>query len=109
MAKKSANEVNKSEKIREYLRTARRAKTSTVVAALAEQGIEVTPQFVSTVKTNSKRRKKKKGGREGTGVTAAPKNDKLSLSTLLQAKKLAEHLGGVAKAKAALDALAKLQ
>ena len=104
MAKKSADGVNKSELIRNYITTHKRAKRSAVVAAMAEQGIEVSAQFVSTVKGNMK---KKRGGRRAKAEIAAS-SDTFSLSTLVQAKRLAEQLGGVAKAKEALDALAKL-
>lgn len=104
MARKSANGTNLSQQIRDYLKTHRRAKPKQVVAAFAEQGVTVLPQYVSTVKTNAKKLKKKRG----TSAKATP-SDSVSISTLLQAKKLAEQLGGVAEAKLALDALARLQ
>ena len=40
---------------------------------------------------------------------AQPASDKIALSSLIQAKKLVEQLGGIEKAKEALAALAKLQ
>jgi hypothetical protein len=108
MAKKSADEVNKSQAIMDYLKNARRAKPATVVAALAEKGIEVTPQYVSSIR--SAKRAKKKGKRGGqNGAATASASDKVSLGVLVQAKRLADQLGGVSKAKEALDALAKLQ
>jgi len=54
---------------------------------------------------SKKRGRKKK--RKGAG---AKQNDAmLSLGLLMQAKKLADQLGGIEQAKAAMDALAKLQ
>jgi hypothetical protein len=106
MAKKMEEDVNKTQAILDYIKTARRAKPATVAAALAEKGITVTPQYVSSIRSN-KRRKKGKRGKEA--AAAKPASDKVSLGTLVQAKRLADQLGGVAKAKEALDALAKLQ
>ena len=49
--------ANKSEAIRQYLKSNRKAKSSDVAAALKEQGIDVTPQTVSTVKFHMKRKR----------------------------------------------------
>jgi hypothetical protein len=106
MAKKVEEDVNKTQAILDYLSTARRAKPATVVAALAEKGVVVTPQYVSTIRSNKRR---KKGKRSKNGAAVKPASDKVSLGTLVQAKRLADQLGGVAKAKEALDALSKLQ
>lgn len=108
MAKKSEG-VNKSEAVRQFLAKSKRAKPATVVAALAEQGITITAQYVSTIRSNARRKKGKNKRGENGGATTRPASDKVSLATLVQAKRLADQLGGVAKAKEALDALAKLQ
>src|SRR5262245_24677479 len=106
MAGKSNEGINLSEKIRQYLKDHKRAKPKQVVEAFAKEGITIKATFVSTVKTNAKKRKKKRGG---TRAGAAAASDSVSLATLVQAKRLAEQLGGVPQAKAALDALARLQ
>ena len=58
--------------------------------------------MVSTVKLASK---KKGRGRKKAAGGAKPASDKIALSSLIQAKKMAESLGGVEKAQVALAAL----
>lgn len=53
MAKKSGG-PNKSQAIRDYYKVHPMAKPKEVVAALGVQGIDVTPAFVSTIKSTSK-------------------------------------------------------
>jgi hypothetical protein len=106
MAKRAEGGVNKSELVRNYLKKARRAKPKRVVEEMAKQGIEVTPQFVSQTKSNMRKKKKAK---RSANEAATEFFETVSLDTLLQAKRLAAQLGGVAKAKEALDALAKLR
>lgn len=62
--------------------------------------MEVTPAFVSTIlsKDKTKRRRKAK-------ATALPVDN---LQQLIQAKKLVEQLGGVAKAREAVEVLARI-
>lgn len=110
MARKKAaakSDVNKSQAIRDYLKAHRGAKPQAVAAALTEQGIKVTPQTVSTVKFNMK---KKKGRKKPAARKAAPSggNDAVSMSALLDAKKLVDKIGSIEKTKQALDALSKL-
>jgi len=107
MAKKSEGGVSKTQAVLDYFKNARRAKPATVAAALAEQGIDVSPQYVSSIRSAKRKGKKKK--RDKGQEEAQPASDEVSLSVLLQAMKLARQLGGVAKAKEALDALSKLQ
>jgi hypothetical protein len=103
---------SKSALIREYIAAHRGEGPQEVAAALnAAHSMSITPQFVSTVKSNAKRKKKKSGRKPGrpAGETAASTaNGKLSMEVLMAAKKFAEQLGGVGKAKAAVDTLAKL-
>jgi predicted negative regulator of RcsB-dependent stress response len=79
-----------------------------VATAVNEQhGLKISAQYVSTIKSLSKKKKKKVGRPAGTTTTASASNGDV-ISALVQAKKLADAMGGVAKAKAALDTLAKL-
>ena len=66
----------------------------------------MTAAFVSTVKTLAK---KKRRGKRKAAQGAKPVSDKIALSSLIQAKKMAAEMGGIEKAKEALAALAKLQ
>lgn len=111
MAKKKAapakGEINKSQAVRDYLKTNRNAMPKDVVEALKAQGIEVSAQTVSTAKFMMKRKRRGKraaGGRK----SSAGNGEMVSVSALLDAKKLIDKLGGIEKAKSALEALSKL-
>ena len=104
MAKKK---VNKSQAIRDCCAANPDAGPTEVAAALKKQKIIVTPAMVSTVKTASK--KKRRGRKKAARGAKKATGDAIALSSLLAAKKMAEQLGGVEKAQAALAALAKLQ
>jgi hypothetical protein len=92
----------KSQAIRDYLSTNKKAKTSEVVAALAANGIPVSGQMVSSIKARrrmGKRRRKAEANGQVVG---------LSLTNLLAAKKLVDTVGGIDQAREAINALAKL-
>lgn len=123
MAKKSGEageKVNRSQLIREYLALHPEEGPKAIREGLKNQGYTVTPALINRVKygtgTSGKKRRKKRSGRPPMARAAAAsaparasESDMLSLDSLVQAKKLAEALGGVANARAALAALAKLQ
>ncbi|MFO0816351.1 MAG: hypothetical protein U1A77_00335 [Pirellulales bacterium] len=70
--------------------------------ALSKSGVDVTPAFVSTMLSLAK----KKGGKAKRGrKVAVPVNN---LQQLIQAKKLVEQLGGVAKTREAVNVLARI-
>jgi hypothetical protein len=102
----------KSQLIRDYMEANPNDGPQAVAAALkSAHGLSVTPQFVSTVKSNAKRKKGKRGRKPGRPAAAASGNGggaKLSMDVLMAAKRFAQQLGGVGKAKAAVDTLAKL-
>ena len=101
MAKRrKTNGANKSVAIREYKASNPSAGPSEIAKALDASGISVTAAFVSTVLSNDRRKSR-------IGTHRSGSND-ASVESLIQAKKLVEQLGGIAPAKAALDALAKL-
>ena len=115
MAKKSGKQgPSASQVIRDYCSANPDQGPKVVAEALKAQGYEnVSPGYVSTIKSLAKskgKKKQKKAGKIGRPKAAAneSKSAALSLDTLLQAKKLAAQMGGVAKAQAALEALAKL-
>ena len=99
MAKAKRGE--KSAAIRDYLAANPGTKTKDVVAALKQQGIRVSGQMVSTLKG-------KFSGGPARKRAAAKKNRSPSIEDLIEAKKLADRLGGVDKARAAIAVLAKL-
>ena len=107
MAKKKKAGVNKSQAIRDHLEEQPDDGPKAVVAALGKKKIEVTEGLVNNVKyalSGKKKRRKKKAA-----TTQPTVSDKISISTLVQAKKMADQLGGIEKAKTALAALTKLQ
>lgn len=91
----------KSAAIREYLAANPGTKTKDVVAALKLKGIRVSGPMVSTLKG-------KVGGGPARRRTAAKSSRSPSIEDLIAAKKLADQLGGVEKARAAIAVLAKL-
>jgi hypothetical protein len=105
MARRSASGPNKSAAIRAYKESHASAGPKEIVEALSKDGIKVSAAFVSTVLSNDRRKgrkgRRKSGRRRGGGASSA-------FANLVQAKKLADQMGGVEKARAALDALAKI-
>ena len=119
MAKKKGA-PNKSLEIRNYLSKKPNAKPKEVVAAMKDQGIEVSAQFVSTVKSTSKKSggvKRKPGRPAGSTNKAASKTsarrnasasgDKISVNSLLRLKKVVEDIG-LEETRTALSALERL-
>jgi hypothetical protein len=92
--------ANKSVAIRGFKAANPSAGPNEIARALGDDGIRVTPAFVSTVLSNERRK-------AGTSSRRGQVSDS-SVEDLLQAKKLAEQLGGIGPAKAALDALARI-
>jgi hypothetical protein len=97
--------TNKSAAIRNYLASNPSATPSTIIEDLKKKGIKVGASLVSAVKykqpAGGNGRRKKAGRR-------AAANGHVDLDRLIEAKKMADKLGGVAAAKSALDMLAKL-
>jgi hypothetical protein len=79
------------------------ARPKDVISALKAKGISVSSAQVSNIKSTLG--KKKRGRKAGAGHGT---NGTLSLESLLEAKKLAERVGGVEIARQALEALVKL-
>lgn len=107
MARRSSEDVNKSKAVRDYVKGHRKAKPRQIVAALKEQGIEVSANYVSNIKSTAKR-KKRKGGRVKAAAAVAngaTGRDYLAVVKLLQAAQaFTQQAGGVKQAKQALDA-----
>jgi hypothetical protein len=105
VAKKAAGGPSKSELIRNYKKSHDDAGPTEIAAALSKEGTKVTPQFVSTVLSNDKR---KSGKRRRKGARRGPRPAGDAIQTLVQAKKLADQMGGIEKARAAIEALSKI-
>ena len=98
-ASKSEDGVNKTQEIKDYMREHHGAGPKEVASELNKKGIEVSAQYVSTIKSLHKRR--------ATSLPALESED-ISLASILAAKRLVEEVGSVAKARAALEALSML-
>lgn len=110
MGKKKAapakSEVNKSQAVRDYLKAHRGAKPKAVSDALKAEGIEVSPQTVSSVKFHMRKKKGRKRA-DGDGQRGG-NSEMVSINALIDAKKLVDKIGGIEKAKSAVQALSKL-
>lgn len=91
-----AKRRNKASKIREFLAERPDASAKEVVAALAAQRVRVSPAQVYNIKSTGA-----KPGRPGRPQASG-------YDSLVQAKKLADAMGGIDEARRALDVLAKL-
>jgi len=106
--KAPAKKVNKSQAIRDFMQANPTTGPTETAAALTKQGVKVSPAMVSQVKTSAKKKKKPRGRPKATrAAKSAPA--KFELSALVAAKKMADQMGGLEKAQAALAALEKLQ
>jgi Arc/MetJ-type ribon-helix-helix transcriptional regulator len=81
-----------------------------IAEILQAQGLDVTPQLVSTTKFNLKAKKDKPAATKAAAkeAPASKTGDAVSLDSLKKAKELATQLGGIKQAKAAIAALAEL-
>ncbi len=99
---KKSEHGSKSQAIRDYLNANKTAKAAEVVEALAAKGITISAPAVYNLKARQSMKKSRSKARKGGHAVT------LSITHLLAAKKLVDELGGVAEAKEAIDALAKL-
>ena len=87
---------SKAAKIRHYLTAHPDAKAADVVAALKARNVKVSLAHVYQLKSKGKPKRRAKAAQADT------------LTALIEAKKLADKLGGVDRAREAVNALAKL-
>ena len=99
--------MNKSEAIRNYLAAQPNATPNEIVAGLKQQGITVSPGLASNVKYTSGR--PRKGPKRRGRPAKTESNGALSVSDLVEAKKLADQLGGIEQARQALATLEELR
>ena len=97
--------VNKSQLIRDALAASENASPKEIAETLAQQGVKVSPAFVSMIKFKAKPAAKKPRGKKNRNNQA---KGLVNADDLLEAKKLVSQVGSVTKAKEALDLLAKL-
>ncbi|NLF68648.1 MAG: hypothetical protein GX575_06270 [Candidatus Anammoximicrobium sp.] len=107
-----AGTLTKAQAVRNYLKANPQAGPTEIAAALKDQGMEMTTNYVSNIKFQmgiTKNRKKPPAAAPKSVAAQQPAaGDQISLAALLEAKKLTEKLGGVDAAKRAILALAQL-
>lgn len=112
MSKQSAGgDTNRSEIIRKYSAEHPTEGPKAISAGLKELGHDISPEYISTVRSLDKKRSKGKASRAPARSripAAQPTHDQVSFQALLQAKKLHELTGSIEEAHRAIDALAQL-
>ena len=88
-------EVNKTQAIRDFLKANKKATNSEVVTALAKQGVSVTSNYVSTIKTKHNKRRQVVKKAVATGSIGIPE--------IKSALAFIKSIGSVAAAKQALQ------
>ncbi len=108
MARKNAGGVNRSQLIRDYKKAdAEIGPKAISEVMLADHGIKVSPQYVSTVLATAKKRSGKVGPGRRPG-RAAGRAGSLDHKKLVKAKELMALMGGAAEAKAAIALIERL-
>lgn len=99
----------KAQAIRDtFAKLGKKAKPSQVIADLKTQGIKASYSQVSTIRKKVFKRGRKPGSKT-VASAASMSSESISMDHLIEAKKLAEKLGGIDAARHALSALSKLQ
>ncbi len=117
---KKAVTVNKAQAIRDYLGKHPEATATVVIPALAKEGITVSSALVSNTRSRLKKAgatnksvTKKNAAKPAIPITTEESSraagDRLSVDDLVEAKKLADELGGIDEARDALDVLERLR
>lgn len=105
---KSGKRGAKAQAIRDtFAKLGKKVKPSQVIADLKAHGITASYSQVSMIRKKVFKRGRKAG--QKVAATAAPTSDSISMDHLIEAKKLAEKLGGIEAARHALAALSRLQ
>lgn len=103
--KLKADEVNKSEKIRQAMKQlGPSARPRDIISTLKEQGIDVSAALVTNVMTRTSGRKPKKRATQAR----AGGRDAVTIGELLEAKRFVEAIGSMEAARRALQAWARL-
>jgi hypothetical protein len=104
MAKKKTG-VNRSEEIRQLLKTNPQIPTKDIISTLAAKGVHVADSLIYFVKGQMKGRqaRHKKARQLVTNVAATGNVD--PVATILKVKRWASEVGGLKKLKALVDAL----
>jgi arginine repressor len=114
MAKKQ--KANKTQAVRDYLKTHPKAMSGEIATELNKQGIKVTPNYVSNIKTKLKKSRKPRKAAKQTQIvdtvevaTEKPvKNGTLTLDQVKKVSQLMKTLGGFPRVVEVLDVVRDL-
>ena len=106
MAKKTP--VNKSQTVRDYIKSHPGVANKDVADALTKQGVAITPNHVANIKSKMAAGKGKRR-RRNTAATAMSAKTGVGIPEIKAAFALLKHCGSVAKAKEALAAAVEIQ
>lgn len=98
-----------SEAIRGYLRQHPKAGPKEIQASLQKHGVNVSPGLISFVKYHKPKRRAKAPSVRLAARRTPAKSAGITVEQLLEAKRLADSLGGIAAVRQALDALERLR
>jgi len=99
MAKRASNKPSKAEAIRNFQNENPGSSPTVVADALKKQGFkDITPQYVSTIKSMDKRKS-----------NGAGKSGKITAEDLMTAKEFVESMGGLGRAQEAVETLSRLR
>lgn len=101
MARRARKGASKSAAIREYIKNHSEAKPKEIAESLNQSGYKITPQYVSTILSND--RKKSSQGRRRRAV-----GSRSSIDHLMAAKKLVIEVGSVQAAQEAISQFSRL-
>lgn len=106
--------VNKTAAIKDYLSSNPDAGPKDVAAALTDKGLKVTAQYVSTIKSKlglggATGGTKKRRGRPPAAATGKKAPGAVAYDSLVAARNFVRSVGGVDRARGALEAYAELQ
>lgn len=102
---------SKSDAVRAYLAANPDASPNAVRDALGAKGVKISASLAASLKYSKRGRAGRPGGKRGPGrprVASLTGDGALDFTALVDAKRLAERLGGIDAAREALDLLAKL-
>ncbi|MBM3999264.1 MAG: hypothetical protein FJ297_06955 [Planctomycetes bacterium] len=119
---RKTEEVSKTSAIVEYSKANPSHGPKAIVLELKKQGIDVTREYVSSIRSKAgvSKKQKRRRGRKSVGTVGAAKGRRpakaqsaekvnVAIANLVEAKKFVKSIGDMAKAKQALEVLASLQ
>lgn len=107
----STGKVSKSGAVREYLAAHPNAMPREIGPAVKQaHGVDVSPQMISMIKSKYRKTRRRRGRRPGAAAVGRPRanSSRITVDDLVSAKRLANQMGGIARAQEALSALARL-